>query len=255
MEKRIKCKHGWFNYYTNDICIGRSLEHYGEYCEPEIDLIKQFTNKDSIVLDVGANIGTHAVPLSKHVNTVHAFEACVENYAMLCKNSPGSLNYNCAVTNHDDRVHVKHLNLLQEGNYGKVSTSKYFNGNTPAITIDSLELPQVDFIKIDVEGGEKGVLQGAYYTLRMHNPHMLIEAQDERNYKIIYRLLKEHDYNIYWFPVATYNSANYRENQINIFGEQHGVLNWVVTKQKKDLELVRNENDTIEKATARQANS
>lgn len=256
MEKRTKGKHGWFNYYSNDTCIGRSLEYYGEYCELEIDLIKQFINEDSVVLDVGANIGTHSVPLSKYAGTVHAFEACFENYAMLCRNSPRSCNYHCAVSNYSGQAKVKNLDLTTEGNYGKVTTSRFENGNVSAISIDSLELPRVNFIKVDVEGNEPNVLQGAYTTVRRDKPHILIEAQDENTYVPLYRMLKEQmNYYLYWFPVATYNPNNYKKNQINIFGKQHGVLNWVATTRMLDgLEPVSGENDTIEQAQVRQFN-
>ena len=51
MEKRTKGKHGWFNYYSNDTCIGRSLEYYGEYCELEIDLIKTLIRDEAVFGD------------------------------------------------------------------------------------------------------------------------------------------------------------------------------------------------------------
>ena len=45
----------------------------------------------------------------------------------------------------------------------------------PLLLLDSLELPRVDFIKIDVEGMELEVLQGAMSTLKRCKPMMLIE--------------------------------------------------------------------------------
>ena len=46
-------------------------------------------------------------------------------------------------------------------------------------TLDSFELPEVDFLKIDVEGHEVQVLAGARDTLRRCRPIVLIEARPE----------------------------------------------------------------------------
>ena len=35
----IKAKHGYFLYNTNDRFVGKSLEAYGEWCEPELELL------------------------------------------------------------------------------------------------------------------------------------------------------------------------------------------------------------------------
>lgn len=55
---------------------------------------------------------------------------------------------------------------------------KYDSASTyeaPLLSIDSLKLSRVDFIKIDVEGMEAEVLRGAKATLQRCKPMMLIE--------------------------------------------------------------------------------
>jgi hypothetical protein len=48
--------------------------------------------------------------------------------------------------------------------------------SVPLITIDSLELNRLDFIKIDVEGMEEEVLDGAKESIMKNHPIMLIET-------------------------------------------------------------------------------
>ena len=62
-----ECRHGFFLYNRNDTFIGRSLDLYGEWCEGELVALFQIVQPGQVVIDVGANIGTHTVPLAKKV--------------------------------------------------------------------------------------------------------------------------------------------------------------------------------------------
>src|SRR5882762_3685701 len=71
------CKHGFFLFNKNDSYVGRSLNLYGEWCEDEIVSLSKVVQPGSLAVDVGANIGTHTVPLAKLVTNsglVLAFE-------------------------------------------------------------------------------------------------------------------------------------------------------------------------------------
>jgi len=46
-------------------------------------------------------------------------------------------------------------------------------------TLDSMKIPDVRFIKIDVEGHELEVLCGAQETIRQDRPHLLIEVREK----------------------------------------------------------------------------
>jgi len=84
-----KLKHGIFSYYKNDKFIGKSLREYGEFSEDEVHLIKQLTKTNDNVIEVGSNIGTHTVPLAKHLSQgglLYALEPQSQNYKILIKN-------------------------------------------------------------------------------------------------------------------------------------------------------------------------
>jgi len=241
--ERVNTINGNMYIHTDDPTIGRSLKLYGEYCQPEVDLIIQYTDKNSFVLDIGANIGTHAIPVSKHVQSVIAFEPNEHNFNLLVKN--------CAETGCKNVS----LNRMALGNetynggtqfdYGKTKMSS--GNDVVVVPLDYIKgFPQVDFIKIDVEGMEPEVLEGANGTITYYQPNMLIEMQDEENYQKVFDFLTKHQYNVYWFPVATYNPRNHKRNTVDVFGPQHGVLNWFATKSSAELEPVLGGNDTIE---------
>ena len=84
-----RCRHGLFAYNVNDSFIGRSLDLYGEWCEAELAILGQILRPGDTALDVGANIGTHAVFFANAVGPkggVHAVEPQRNAHQLLCAN-------------------------------------------------------------------------------------------------------------------------------------------------------------------------
>ena len=82
----IRDRYGNMYVFDDDPTIGQSLKIYGEYCHPEIEIIKKFIDSNSFFIDIGANIGTHTIGLAPYVGTVLAFEPAPENVDLLKKN-------------------------------------------------------------------------------------------------------------------------------------------------------------------------
>jgi len=246
--QRVNTINGNMYIHSDDPTIGRSLELYGEYCQPEVDLIIQYTDRKSFVMDIGANIGTHAIPVSKHVRRVVAFEPDAHNFDLLTKNcaETGCKNISC----NNIALGSDTYQASTTFDYGKTMLT---SGRDVVVTaLDNIKgFPSVDFIKIDVEGMEPDVLEGASGTIAYYKPHLLIEMQDERNYQTVFDFLAKHQYNVYWYPVATYNPRNHKNNGVDVFGRGHGVLNWFATQQTAQLESVLDGSDTIEKLVKR----
>ncbi|HEV3118087.1 MAG TPA: hypothetical protein VGY58_13625, partial [Gemmataceae bacterium] len=65
MNKVKRCRHGLMLYQPHDTVIGRSLDLYGEYSEGEVALFRHAVARGATVLDIGAHIGAHTVPLAQ----------------------------------------------------------------------------------------------------------------------------------------------------------------------------------------------
>ncbi|MBV8751921.1 MAG: FkbM family methyltransferase [Hyphomicrobiales bacterium] len=234
------CRHGRFAHFRGDRDIGRFLEKYGEWAEVELALLKQFIPKGGLVLDVGANIGTHAIAFARMVGAdgaVIAIEAVPVAHALLCFNALQNgltnivqLNAIASSTPALVRCRVggepKDMGLanfkqaVTDGGYRHAAGIA--ETTLAAITLDSLSLQRCDLIKIDVEMMEYEVLCGAVETIRSLHPVLYFEQTQERHpdFPAIYELLKSLGYRLYWHIANPFNRRNFRNDRENIFDGQ-----------------------------------
>lgn len=240
-------------YAIDDPTIGRSLELYGEYCQPEIDLLKSICQQDYWVYDIGANIGTHTIGLAPYVQRVIAFEPDADNFDILVTNLSVTAKEN-----------VTPIRLALSDQQGTVSTQFNF-GKTTLTSGDDVQMtafdmiqgfPGVDLVKIDVEGKELEVLYGMRNALFSNKPFLFIEMQDPTKYADIFDFLKGFGYDMWWAPCPTYNPNNHKQNKENVFGQQHGVINWLCSTYELNtaLQPVVDRDDTVERMVWRTRN-
>jgi FkbM family methyltransferase len=145
------------------------------------------TGQDVVIADVGAFVGTFAVWASRRCGKVIAFEPHPKHHALLqrnlilngCENvvpveaAVGEVEAKVSMGDPDLAAHV-----LAKYGAGFGMQLSYEPGDIQQSTLDELlaDEPRVDCIKIDVEGAEVRVLQGALATLRKHRPRLLIEV-------------------------------------------------------------------------------
>jgi hypothetical protein len=132
-------------------------------------------------LDIGANVGLWSRDLVKNFEQVIAFEPVAMFRECLQRNVTAS-NFavqSVALGDSEGQVHM----IITEGNTGHTHvdpTSR--GGDTTIIRLDSLELTNIDYIKIDCEGFEYRVLQGAKETIQRCRPVVVIEQKPHDMY-------------------------------------------------------------------------
>jgi FkbM family methyltransferase len=159
---------------AHDEGMGKALEIHQsidtESFEKRIPELREIC-EGSTVLDVGAYTGdtTHTF-LRMGAEAIIAFEPYFDAWSCLCLNCPG------------DNV-VKIHGAVGDGSVIKLDGKGIdpgmrwvdLGGDQKTIRLDDLN-PMPDFIKIDVEGFELYVLQGAIETIRKYKPWLLIEV-------------------------------------------------------------------------------
>lgn len=222
-----RCRHGLMIYNRNDRFLGRSLEVYGEYSEGEIDLLRQIVKPGDTVLDIGANIGALTVFLAQAVGgqgVVIAFEPQRLIFQTLCGNiAVNSLTnvmcLNNAVAREPGFVHVPMLNPWTVQNFGGLELKGRDAGErVAALTIDSLNLPRCDLLKIDVEGMELDVVAGAAKTIAEREPVLYLENNRQEMAADLIRRIAAFGYRMFWHRPPLYNPDNFAGHPENIFG-------------------------------------
>ena len=136
------------------------------------------------VLDVGANIGAHTLRFSKLVGCtgrVYAFEPMDYAFAKLMKN----VSLNAGGNTQPFRLALADRNLVGQQVSYRSSWASTGQRKAETATVDFKRLDDwcaeravaaVHLMKIDVDGGELGVIEGGLATIERCRPIILIEA-------------------------------------------------------------------------------
>ena len=147
--------------------------------------------KGEVFVDVGAYLGAYTLRAAKRGCTVYSFEPNPNSFKILSLNveDNGFDNvkpFNVAVGDHEGEI-----SIALSFDTTKVSDKGY---KVKMITLDSLKLLKVDWLKIDVEGFEKEVLIGARTTLDVTD-RVIIEVH-KGNRGFVDRVMKEHEFRV-----------------------------------------------------------
>ena len=152
----------------------------------EVNLLertRRYLSDNSVVADCGANIGNHAVFWAKicGVRKVVAFEPQKIIGEILSRNVEENGLSGVIDVVHKALGNVSGLMSVAwdcPGNNMAVEYRYDEAGGTPVVTLDSIQFERLDFLKIDVEGGQLALLEGAKETLKRFSPVIWIELNN-----------------------------------------------------------------------------
>ena len=241
-----RCKHGVFMFNRNDAFIGKSLDQYGEWCDFEIKLLRRFIAPGDVVIDCGANIGTHTVAFANLVGPtgrVYAYEPQRRNFLMLSGNIAlnGLDNVFCrqqAVGDVDGQLAMPPLPSADTHfNFGGLLKEGTPDETVPVVRLDSLTLPACRLIKIDVEGMEAEALNGARDLITRCRPLIYVENNEMESSRKLARLLDEFGYRAWWSLFWYFDVRNFYANPVNCFENVRPSTNLLCAPKESNLEL------------------
>ena len=219
--------------------------------EKEIKILSKLIKHGTDTIDVGVYRGVYSYELSRLSNHIHAFEANPIIYEYLQNNLTRIIKnitlYNYALSDRKGiasfRIPIRRKTIFQSqfeekyhagaGTIHEANTfDKFDKFDVKTIKLDDFKFSnQISFIKIDVEGHELKVIDGAKDTIKKHKPNLLVEIQEQHSKK---KLLESINYieNLYYKSYICHNNAlleikDCKEFNIDAKSAEQNVFNFI----------------------------
>ncbi|WP_158888041.1 FkbM family methyltransferase [Amycolatopsis anabasis] len=205
-----------------------ALARWTPFLDTELHTLRGLVRPGDVCVDVGAAAGLYSQALSQLVGptgTVHSIEPLAFSHPVWSRvlgawKRPNVIRHALALGTRTGRAAMR----VPFGPHGPATSRSFLDSDTcglgsnaeycyhvdmlvEANTLDGFrtdaDLPRLDFLKIDVEGGELHVLQGGQQTIEVFRPTMLIEIEARHIERYAYspddvvRWLTAHGYRMY----------------------------------------------------------
>lgn len=203
--QKLALRNGMFVYvrdiHSIDMTTARHILWEDEYAIKKLSLPEH-----AVVFDIGANIGTFCIGIHHIFPTAHitAYEPHPDNFRMLKLNAPFATLIPKAATEKTGTVH------LEDSDKDFVQLQIVLQGGIPVESVsfdDMLEnVPNVDLLKIDIEGSEYGLLNTASLETLAKVQRIIMELHTVPDFDEIAwaeSFFKKHNFAISWIQSHT----------------------------------------------------
>ena len=237
-----------FNFYHSI-----RVHKYTKKSLPELSLIKFLCSPYGNSIDVGANLGLYSFQISKYTKQLHAFEPNPYPLRYLKKLNKGNTKiYPIAIGSVNDKVEL----FIPKNPKGWTSNGaslrqldlgKGMKLQVACRTLDSFDFKDVELIKIDVEGCEQDVIDGAMNTIKNWLPNIIIENEifhTNNPLSILNNLLKL-GYNAYYWKneeelTQLDKKFDFKKNQLDPSKKDKNYVQNFIMIHKNKLDLLSN---------------
>lgn len=222
----VETRYGPFEVPCGNDLIANALRQYGEWAQNELSVLCAFLKPSDTVLDIGACFGTHSRAFSATVGPkgrVLSFEGNPETFTVLEKNIALA-----PIANIEARLGA--VGSSREGTVNVVSNTENLGaswmsesriqGSSPiqTMTVDDLNLRDVAFLKLDVEGSEPDVILGARRTIEQARPAVFCEVNDVDSCAKLLSVFDFDNYRVFGVRTQAYNPNSFHRTSDNMFG-------------------------------------
>jgi FkbM family methyltransferase len=182
------------------------VEEDSDITDPEYErrhrttILKHIPKKE-VFVDVGANIGVWSLPMSYHFSKVYSYEPSSTNRSCLEKNLNGRIEIRPYALGNENKKVAFHEEIKNCGNSKIwVEGSNAETYQVDMVRLDDQQIENCSLIKIDVQGFELGVIQGAEQLIKTQQPWVIFELSadvdvicnffEDLNYEMIFNKSK-----------------------------------------------------------------
>ena len=202
-------RYGVMEYFPDSSVEARSIAWYGEFLQPQLDLLARLVRPGARVVEVGSGVGAHALALAQLVGA--------EGHLLLYESRPLIQR-------------VLGLNLAANQAFRSVTTMRRdlagpreSGAGSPTETLDELRLERLDLLKVQSAALAAAILDGASETLWRLRPLLFLAAADPVAATDLSARAKQFGYRCWLMETALFNRANFNRRETDIFAVQKAV--------------------------------
>jgi Flp pilus assembly protein TadD len=199
---------GIVQYLPDEALVGESIAWYGEYLQPQLDLLARLIRPGATVLEAGAGVGVHALFLGAAVGAAGHL-LVYESRPVVQRILRQNLDAN-GVTNATVMRRALGRGAVQSTDPAEAVAAPLSE------SVDELRLEHLDWLKVDDASGME-VLEGAADTLWRLRPRLFLGAADEAMLGTLAERAKAFSYRCWRLETALFNAANFNRRDTDIF--------------------------------------
>ena len=192
---------GIVQYFPDEPIIGDSVDWYGEYLQPQLDLIERLVGPGATLLEAGAGVGVHALHLAAAIGPggrLLAYESRPLHRRVLRQNLAANRVANVTLMK-------RTLGATGEG------------VDLGCETVDELHLDQLRLLKTGEAAPAGELLAGAADTLWRLRPLLFVAARDKDDLEERSLQVKDFGYRCWKIETPLFNPANFNRRENDIF--------------------------------------
>ena len=188
--------------------VDKCIYAFGGYEKDLIEKVIPYIKKDSIVFDIGANIGQHSIIFSLFSKDVYSFEPNTkifnQFFSSVKENNIENIHLENVGIGENNEIRELYINPNNVGNSSVIADERFDHLTIKLKNLESYveDLKSVDFVKIDVEGFELDVILGNKAFFEKFRPIIWLEYNpqlyDTSDYRVeqLDEFIKKNNYKI-----------------------------------------------------------
>ena len=214
--------------------INVQLVHYSLF-RYLLSISEKLLTKKRRFLDIGANIGIYSFHFKNSFKNIDAFEPLKEiSYRLEYFQNESVKVHNCALSNKkgEFQIYIPYLSGLPVASLASLEkrSGDYKVRSVKVDKIDNYDFDDVDLIKIDVEGHEEYVIEGARNVIQSNKPILIVEIEQrhlKKQIEEVFQSILKLNYKGFFLENGNLTSLN----QFNYDLHQKLYLNKVTSKK------------------------
>jgi len=243
LSRVAETRYGILQYSPCETTLAQSLESYGEWLQPQLDLLAGLLPSGAVVVEAASGIGAHALALARLIGTsghLLTYEADPVLLRMLRQNLQINAIGTMVTVMSRDLLGLTPSVSFQVGVSAEVDSSRTAHDvEHMQDTVDDLGLSRLDLLKINDAGAAIRIFEGASETLWRLRPALFIDISNIPDLGQWADRVRDFGYRSWSVHTALYNPRNFNCRSVDVF-DGRTALALCAIPEEREIEIVYN---------------